>query len=289
MKVVLILTGLLGAASAQTPPPRLEFEAVSVKPSAVLVSGQTANAGKREDGAQAHYNRASLRGLIMTAYDLKTYQVIGPDWLGTARFDIDAKLPPGAARTQVPQMLQSLLADRFGLKAHNDTKVLPVYALVVMEGGSKLKNAAESEEQPDSQGAIEIATSSNSTGINADYGNGTSASLTGNKFAATKLPMARFAATLLTGLSLPVIDMTGLTGKYDFAITLSDEDTRGLRIQTSLNFGGTVSPESRQFLESVDFASLYEGLRVLGLKLEPRKVAVPVLVIDSLSKTPTEN
>jgi uncharacterized protein (TIGR03435 family) len=116
---------VLGSVIAQTPPARLEFEVVSVKPTEKLLPGQPSTPGRREDGAQVHLKDYSLRSFITMAYDLKRYQVIGPDWLSSQRFDLDATLPAGTNRTQIPAMLQSFLADRFGMKVHNDYEGVP--------------------------------------------------------------------------------------------------------------------------------------------------------------------
>src|SRR5260370_3342594 len=109
------------AAFAQTSPPRLEFEVASIKPSAAPVAGRLA-AGVKVDGAQVHGSFLALKDYIRSAYKVKDYQISGPSWLGSERFEIDAKLPAGATREQVPEMMQTLLAERFELKTHRETK-----------------------------------------------------------------------------------------------------------------------------------------------------------------------
>ena len=87
--------------------------------------------GPHVDGAQATYTYMALRDLIVTAYKVKPFQVSGPDWIATTRFDIVAKMPAGASKDDAPLMLQSLLEERFKLAVHKETKERPVLALVV--------------------------------------------------------------------------------------------------------------------------------------------------------------
>src|SRR5271155_276225 len=112
---------LSAAAFAQTPP--LTFEVASIKPAgpldpAAIASGKM-RIGMKVDGAICDIASFSLRDLIRTAYEVKDYQITGPDWLGNPmsaqRFNVQATMPAGATEKQVPQMLQALLADRFKL------------------------------------------------------------------------------------------------------------------------------------------------------------------------------
>src|SRR5262249_30809977 len=92
----------------------------------------------------------SLRDLIILAYRIKPYQLTGPDWMATTPFDIIATIPAGVPKTKVPEMLQSLLAERFGLKIRREKKEMPVYALTVARGGRKSKEvrADDPEAEP---------------------------------------------------------------------------------------------------------------------------------------------
>src|ERR1039458_3016198 len=81
----------------------------------------------------------------MSAYAVKGYQINGPKWLDSERFDIVAKIPKGATKEQFQLMLQNLLAERFKLTLHHETKELPMYALVVGKGGHKLKESVEDD------------------------------------------------------------------------------------------------------------------------------------------------
>jgi len=148
-KIITLLAWTAIAAVAQTGP---SFEVASIKPSAPLdmgkmaaavQSGQMPRIGPHIDGARAEYIYMSLKDLIVMAYKVKPYQVVGPAWMATQRFDIAAEVPEGASSDDVPKMLQALLADRFKLVVRRETKEHAVLALVVGKGGPKLKASAE--------------------------------------------------------------------------------------------------------------------------------------------------
>lgn len=292
MKIIRVLIPaslVLGTVFSQTPTARLEFEAVSVKPAESLVAGRAATGGLKMDGAQAHLLHFALKNLITMAYNVRGYQVIGPDWLDSQRFDIDAKLPAGADRTQVAEMLQSLLADRFHIKFHIASKEFPVYALVVAAGGATLKDLTEAGETTDAKDPVEASGYGGPQGGGGNYGNGSSYSLADNRFECKKLTTARIANVLSSFLDRPVVDITGLKGKYDISVNLAADDYRGMLFRSAVNAGVAFPAETLRFLDGVDNASLYEGLRAVGLKLEPRKAPLQVMAIDSILKSPTEN
>ena len=95
----------------------------------MIASGKL-HVGMKVDAARVDIGFYSLADLIRTAYRVKAYQVSGPDWISAQRFDILAKMPEGATREQVPEMLQVLLAERFRLTIHRETRDHSVYALV---------------------------------------------------------------------------------------------------------------------------------------------------------------
>jgi hypothetical protein len=110
------------APSAQPAAAKLEFDVASVRPSAPLdmaklqaqmAAGHMPRMGAHVEGLLAEYNYLSLKDLIAAAYKVKDYQITGPDWMGTQRFDISARMPEGSAKDDAPKMLQALLADRF--------------------------------------------------------------------------------------------------------------------------------------------------------------------------------
>jgi len=137
--VVLAAGMFFGQARAAGP----EFDVASIKPAAqptpeLFRSGKI-HIGMTIDGARVDIGGSPLTALIQQAYRVKLFQVIAPDWARESRWDILAKLPDGGSQEQVPEMLQALLADRFKLVVHRDSKELPVYALVVGKGGLKMK------------------------------------------------------------------------------------------------------------------------------------------------------
>src|SRR5260370_19868003 len=123
------------------------FEAASIKPAAPL-SGMGMRVMMRggpgsPDPGQITYSNVSLKNVVMTAYGVKGYQISGPKWLDSERFDIVAKIAMGATKEQFEMMLQNLLAERFKLAVQRETKDLPIYALVVGKGGPKLKESVD--------------------------------------------------------------------------------------------------------------------------------------------------
>src|SRR5215472_5386755 len=123
----------------QTVDKSLTFDVASVKPAdfpkpdkqgRIMMSPPTGGPGTKDPG-RIHYPFISLRNLIMTAYDVKTFQVQGPTWLDSARFEVNATMPPDTTTEQFHVMLRNLLVERFRLAIHRDTKELPMYSLTV--------------------------------------------------------------------------------------------------------------------------------------------------------------
>ena len=250
--------------------------------------GSSVNIGVKINGAQMHISSLSLKDYIRLAYRVKDYQVSGPDWLAGERFEIDAKLPEGATREQVPDMLQSLLADRFGLKLHRGSKDFPVYALVVASGGLRMKELPP-DPADDAAAPVDVVASGGPSGVSMNFGRGSTFNFGDNKFEARKIDMLRFADSLARYMDRPIIDMTGLTGKYDFTLPLTAEDYRALLIRSAIGAGVSLPPEALRLLDGASDESLHTALRAVGLKLEPRKSPLEVLLIDQVRKVPTEN
>jgi uncharacterized protein (TIGR03435 family) len=271
------------------------FEVASIRPSAPP-GPERMDVGVHIDGARVSCTALSLKDYIAAAYQLKIHQIVGPDWMGGDRFDINAKLPSGAKEAQVPDMLKALLADRFQMKAHPDTKDFPVYALVVAKGGLKIK---ESTPDPDDHvgdpgekpkaPATNVTGSGGRGGVHIEYGHGSFFTLADNKFIARKLPMASFIDVLGRFEDRPVVDMTGLTGSYDFDLEFTQEDYMAMLIRSAIAAGVVLPPEALRALSGSSGDSLLNALEKLGLKLETRKAPLEVLVIDHIEKTPTEN
>jgi uncharacterized protein (TIGR03435 family) len=280
------------AAYAQTVKPRREFEVASVKaaPAYEATSGSRLQVGLRMDGAQAHFTYFALRDYIMMAYNLKVHDLIAPDWMGGARFNIDAKLPDGASRADVPEMMQALLEQRFQLKLHRESRETQVYALVVAKNGAKLKEAPpdETDGSDPAKGATNVEASGGPQGLTMKQGNSTF--IFGNsKFEATKVQMGLFADALSRFVDRPVVDMTELKGKYDFVVQFTPEDYRAMLIRSGVSAGISMPPDVLKLLEGVNDDSLFSALQSVGLKLEKRKTPVQLMIVDSASRTPVEN
>src|SRR6185312_4345924 len=136
-------------AQGQTADKSLTFEVASVKPAAppsangrgmIMFRAPSGGPGTKDPG-RINYPFISLKNLLMNAYDVKNYQITGPGWLDTERFDINATMPPETTKEQFRVMLQNLLAERFKVAIHRESKELPAYVLTVGKGGPKMKES----------------------------------------------------------------------------------------------------------------------------------------------------
>jgi uncharacterized protein (TIGR03435 family) len=251
------------------------------------------NVGVHLDGARISCTQLNLKDYISTAYQVKLYQISGPDWLGSERFDISATLPAGAQQEQVPDMLKALLVDRFQMKFHREKKDFPVYALVVAKSGLKLNETPKDSESPDggepAKPAVNVTGSGGRGGVHINLGNGSYFSLADNKFIGRKLTMLSFVDMLARFEDRPVIDMTDLKGNYDVDLNFTTEDYNALMIRSAIAAGVVLPPEAMKALEYASGDSLLAALEKVGLKLEARKAPLDVIVIDHMAKAPTEN
>jgi uncharacterized protein (TIGR03435 family) len=312
LKVVSALLLAAGMGFAQAPAAPLAFEVASVKPAggldpAAIMAGKM-RIGMKVDAARVEIGMFSLADLIRVAYKVKSYQVQGPEWMSGERFNITAKLPDGAKEDQVPEMLQSLLAERFKLAIHRQSKEQNVYALVVARGGPKLKeaepdSAAPKPEPPD---GTTLQTANGSVRMSGDLqGKGmvVSSGPNGNQTRMTmangtmhmensKMPMQGFVEMLSRFVDKPVVDMTELKGNYQIAVDLSMEDLRNVArasgVMAAMPTPGAGGGEHAG--EAADpTSSIFTSVQQLGLKLEPRKLPLDMIVVDHLEKLPTEN
>jgi uncharacterized protein (TIGR03435 family) len=161
----IVLGSLLAAAALAQTAPAPQFEVASIKPAPDLLtlikSGKAPHMGIRIDAARVDAGFMDLTDLICVAYKVKPYQVTGPEWIKEGRFDVIARIPAGVSKDLVPEMMQSLLAERFKLKVHCETKDHSAYALLAAKGGFKLKKSG-----PDEPAAVSGTAS-------VDTGNGT--------------------------------------------------------------------------------------------------------------------
>jgi uncharacterized protein (TIGR03435 family) len=255
-----------------------QFEVASVKPTApdydgLLISGPTPG--------QFTTKGASLELLVRYAYGLRDYQIFGiSGWMRTERFDIIAKYPNDESRSQVPQMVQALLTERFKLKVHRDTREGPIYALVLVRSDGQLgpklrKNRVD---------CVAFVAARRKAGESVSFGGGRGEKLppcmavqTGDArdriIMANGRTMTQFAGMISSAAGRNVIDRTGLMGEFDIELRWTPE----------------IEPLSdREPLPAArvdDAVSLFTALQEqLGLRLEASKGPVDVLVIDSAER-----
>jgi uncharacterized protein (TIGR03435 family) len=230
------------------------FEVASIKPAAPQQPGMMVSMGG--DAGRINYTNVSLKSVLMRAYDVKLYQITGPSWLDTERYDIIAKVPDGAPKEQIPAMLRDLLAERFHTTVHREIKTAPVYALVVGRNGPRLKDADP--------------TLGPSFVIQADED---AFEMIG------RLSLALLASNLSARLGRPVLDLTELKGTYNIDMKWARDE-----------MGGSTVAGDAHSTASTPFPSIFSALQEsLGLKLEPRTAPVEYIVVDKAEKVPTEN
>lgn len=172
----------------------LAFEAASI---AVNKSGG-GRGGVRTDPERLTGRNATMKQLILYAYDVRNYQVSGPGWLDTERYDLEAKSEGSASTEQMRLMLRTLLADRFRLKAHRETKELPVYWLVVAKNGPKLRDEKEGDALVKDGNLPPLRAGANGMFLRGE--------------------LAQLAEVLSRPLGRPVLDKTGIKGRYFFQL-----------------------------------------------------------------------
>ena len=272
----------------------LTFEAASVRPSAPVPPtggvyfGPARGGPGTPDPGQITWSYVSMKAMLLTAYDVKNYQISGPAWLDTERYDIVAKVPPGATVEQARVMWQNLLAERFGLTVRHQPKEFQVQELVIAKGGPRLKDTVEDLTQPLPPGPPKIE-----KGELLSPGFVTTIFPNPNGATAHSVGRAQSISDLTVRLSSqachPVLDKTGLTGKYDF--TLDYEMNLNGIIQLPLPPAGGPGPESVSSDKASDpLPDLAAAVqKQLGLALVAGKATLDVVVIDHLEKVPTEN
>lgn len=242
--------------------------------------------GYRVTGTQVRWGGLSLKDYIGMAYSLDLPQVITPDWMNEVRFEISANLPPGGTREQIPQMLRTLLAERFQLKVHEESRQFPIYALTVGKGGLKIKRTPADPNAPP-QGT-QLAGAGSNAGVVINMGAGTW-TLADNKLDVRQLTMADVALGLTRFSERKTIDATGITDRVDFTLDLSQEDYGFAMMRAALNNGYALAPQALKVLDSAPSNLLGQYIAKTGLVLEERNAPLPVIVVDSVSKTPSEN
>jgi uncharacterized protein (TIGR03435 family) len=251
---VAFLSGAAFGQSTETTP-KFEFADVHVSPK----SNTTYMSGGVLRGSRYEIRRATMLDLIRTAYSVDDASKIqgGPSWLELDRFDVIAKAPPSATQETAKLMLQALLADRFQLKIHTDSRPMDALVLTLGKGKPKLKETEGKgfgcqnapNQAPPAPGVIPKIT-----------------------LLCRNLTMEAFAPTLraIAGGTKVLVDKTGLEGAWDFDITLT--------------------PPGMLRLAGADGISVFDLVdKQLGLKLEEQKIPLPVIVVDSANEKPSDN
>jgi uncharacterized protein (TIGR03435 family) len=283
----ILATSSVFAQSAARP----EFEVASIKPAAPT-GDERVNVGLHIDGSQVHCASWALRDYVGMAYKMKAIRILGPDWIKSDRYDIAASLPAGSNESQVPEMFQSLLADRFHLKVHTEKREFPVYVLLPGKGSLKMKESSPDSgaDKDEPKGTVSVAAAGSREGVGVNLGQGSSYTFANNKFDAKKLTMEQFASNLERFADRQILDMTGLTGRYDFTINLTPEDYRVMLIRAGISAGVQVPPQALKYLEAASSdGALGDALQQIGLRFESRKAPLDVLVIDDALRSPTSN
>jgi uncharacterized protein (TIGR03435 family) len=232
----------LSTVAAQIPAP--QFEVASVKP---VNSGPQGvwNEGSHE---RVRMLNMTLKSIVGQAYGVKAHDVFGPPWIASESFEIIAKIAPETAKLpdeqrwkQIQAMTQALLADRFKLEVHRETREMPVYALVPAKGGLKLGS---------------IGPPSNDW-VRTQVGNGT--------LQAKEMPTAQLLSILGGIVHREVLDESGIQGVFDIKLDWAPDDV-------AANPATSVATSKPSI-----FTALQEQA---GLKLESRKVPMQVVVVD---------
>ena len=196
----------------------------------------------------------SLQYLIQWAYDTQPFQIEGPAWLNDNRFDVLAKAESGGDDAKLRLMLRALLAERFGLKAHVERKEMQIYGLSLAKGGPKFQESTDEGPPVFDKGGPTTLT-------------------------AHRVTMKDLAIQISDPLRRPVIDETGLKGRYEIKIDVS-------AYMQAATGGGDKNSEGQIEVLSVLFTALQQQL---GVKLDSKKANVDVLVVDHAEAAPTEN
>jgi uncharacterized protein (TIGR03435 family) len=309
--VVFASCGAFAQSAAATKPPA--FEVASVKPSPPPTDNRIMRRMGGDPG-MVNYSNVTMTMLLANAYDVKEYQVSGPDWFDSLGFDVVAKVPEGVPKEQIPAMLQALLAERFKLTLHRESKTLPVYALIVGRGGPKLKEVDPAALGPSSGRGYDGGPGGGppppppppgaGPGRGLDSGPGVRMSMSANgRQIEGQMTMAQLANALSNSMDRPVLDLTELKGTYDVDVTWTPDEGEQMqgKLGAAMAMAAGAAPaggapaaggEGRSAEHTPDTAggSIFSVVQEkLGLKLDPRKNPAEILVIDHAEKVPTEN
>lgn len=272
------------AVQAQVP----VFDAASVRPAPSNPGARSSMKGGPEtsDPGQITYTNVSLSAVLLRAYDLKAYQLMAPGWLGSERYDLAAKIPPGTSMEQFRQMLQNLLAERFQLTQHREVRPLQGFELVVARSGPKLKPSSPADPGRVPAPDAGVPPKSDARGFPRLDGPGL-AMMEGVRgkavisyLAARAQPISALAEFLSKEFRLPILEKTGLTGTFDFTLEFAPQPPGALP-SASMEVPPDADDAAPNLITAVQ--------QQLGLRLNPSKVPTNILVVDSAVKVPAGN
>jgi len=245
------------------------FEVTSIRASgAKSIRGSEGGPGSK-DPIRYTFGRANLLDLLVVAFDVEDFQVLSKLALDRDEFDLMVKIPANTTQDEFHLMLRNLLVERFQMKFHTETREFPAFEMVQAKGGAKLGTEAASRlasdvdsPQLDTEKPGLISWNSMSRGHLV------------TRIRGQRQPVSRLAEILRTAGPRPVVDRTGLTGKYDFAMEFSTELANGA--------ADSAAPSGLPDLNT----ALREQL---GLRLVAKKLPFAVVVIESFDRRPTEN
>ncbi|MEO8368075.1 MAG: TIGR03435 family protein [Candidatus Solibacter sp.] len=254
-------------APAQTAPAQLKFEVASVK------RADRCDFKTTIDPGFISLKGMPLKPILMEAFKVRMDQIEGPAWLETECFDIAARMPEGAAKDQLPALLQALLIQRFKLAARKETRTRPGYALLIDKDGPKFKESDSNFVR----GRNNLFYIGRGPGYGAFKGS---------------MTLATLARSLSTRLDGQVEDLTGLQGKFDIDLAwVPDPSIEQAQASASAQAANDPDREDRlRHLPNPPTTDIFHALREsLGLKLEPRKQQVDTILIDHIERIPTGN
>ena len=288
--------------AAQTP----AFEVASVR----LAPGPGIPSQRMTD-SRADLTFINLRALLLMAFRARGYELAGPDWLAETRVSVQATLPAGATRQQIPEMLQRLLAERFHLVVHREPRPMDVYELVVGPGGHKMREVEPTDEldkkfppnkvaeqfgnadkvdtvQDTPEGPVRTVTGDDLGRTMITQGTMYKLTLNMDRLSrrtqsldATRMTMAELAKVLTDVTGKPVLDKTDLRGTYQFGDVELPLDARVLSAARE-------AFAARGGIE-VPYVSESTAIEAIGLRLERRRSPIDVVVVDQIDRVPAEN
>jgi uncharacterized protein (TIGR03435 family) len=246
------------------------FEVASIRPSGPNSARGSDGGPGSHDPTRYTFGRAELAILIMIAYDVQEFQVSSKQALDRDEFDLAAKLPPNTTKAAFRAMLRNLLIERFHIKLHIESRGFPAFEMVLAKGGAKLGTEANIRLASE-EGFPPLAPGK--PGLNAR--NSISDGHLLIRIRGQQQPLSRLAGVLRIGAQRPIVDKTGLSGRYDFALKFSSDLPNGA---------------TNNAAEPSGVPDLSAALREqLGLQLNEKKLAFDVVVVESFDRQPTEN